>query len=202
MLPPGEYSETTRKLVHAAFGAGALLLRYLTWTQAVVLVAAALLFNVYFLRWFTGGRVHRPLEAGSRYPRGIVLYPASILVLLLLFPQRPDIVAAAWGILAAGDGAATLAGRRLGGPRWPWNADKTVAGSAALLIAGGAAGAALAWWVRPAAVPPPPLWFSLGAPFAAALAAAAAESIRARVDDNVTVPAAAALVLWLVDTSA
>ena len=35
----------------------------------------------------------------------------AVLLLTLIFPSRPDITAAAWGILAFGDGAATLVGR-------------------------------------------------------------------------------------------
>ena len=38
---------------------------------------------------------------------------------------------------------------------WPWNRDKSVAGSVALVLAGGAAGAFLCWWCRPAIIPPP-----------------------------------------------
>ena len=64
----------------------------------------------------------------------------SVLLLILAFPRRPDIVAAAWGILALGDGAATIVGTRSRGPRLPWNPDKTVAGSLAFIVAG-----AIAW---------------------------------------------------------
>ena len=73
-------------------------------------------------------------------------------------------------------------------PRIPWNREKSVAGSAALVIAGGAAGAFLCWWCRPVIIPPPYLWFSLAAPIAAALVAAAVETIPIRLDDNLSVP--------------
>jgi uncharacterized protein (TIGR00297 family) len=128
---------------------------------------------------------------------GIVLYPVAVLGLILLFPYRLDIAAAAWGILAFGDGMASVVGRRWGHRRIPWNRDKSVAGSAALFLCGGAAGAFLAWWCRPAVIPPPFLWFSLVVPFAAALVAAFAETIPVRLDDNVTVPGSAAAVLWV-----
>lgn len=75
--------------------------------------------------------------------------------------------------------------------------DKSVAGSAALFVAGGIAGSFLAWWCRPAVVPPPHAWFSLAAPWAAALAAAGAESAPTRLNDNLTVPFTAAAVLWV-----
>jgi uncharacterized protein (TIGR00297 family) len=190
------YSEDFRQLVHIAMGGFALLLRFLQWWQAVVLGASAVAFNMWLLRRVTRGRLHRPSEPDTRIAAGIVFYPTSVLLLLLLIPSRPDIVAAAWGIMAAGDGAATLVGRRARGPRIPWNRDKTVAGTAAFVIVGGAAGSFLAWWCRPALIPPPYEWFSVAAPIAAALAAAAVETLPMRLDDNLSVPASAALVMW------
>jgi uncharacterized protein (TIGR00297 family) len=191
----GGFSEDARQVVHIAMGGFALLLRVIPWWQAVVMAAAALLFNVYLLRRIAGDRLHRPAELAG-VPAGLVFYPLSVLVLLLLLPARPDIVAAAWGIMAAGDGLATLVGRHAGGSRIPWNTEKSVAGSAALIVGGGAAGVFLAWWCGPAVVPPPYAWFPFVAPVIAALAAAAVETIPVRLDDNLSVPASAALVLW------
>ena len=190
------YSEDARQLVHVAMGGAALLLRFLTWHQAVILAAIAVAFNMWMLRRVTRGRLHRPAELNEPIPGGIVFYPTSVLLLLLLIPSRPDIVAAAWGIMAAGDGMATLIGRRAGGPRIPWNREKSLAGTAAFVICGGAAGAFLAWWCRPIVIPPPFPWFSIAGPFVAAVAAAAVETVPIRLDDNLTVPASAALVLW------
>jgi uncharacterized protein (TIGR00297 family) len=45
-------------------------------------------------------------------------------------------------------------------------------------------------------LPPPYVWFSLTVPVLAAVAAAAAETVPIRLDDNVVVPATAAAVLW------
>jgi uncharacterized protein (TIGR00297 family) len=174
----------------------ALLLRYLSWWQAAILAAAAILFNIRLLKLLARGRLHRPHEREAQVPAGLVLYPTSILILLLFLPSRPDIVAAAWGILAFGDGAATLAGRRFGVTTWPWNRQKSVVGSAALFVAGGVAGSFLAWWCQPAVMPPPYPWFPFAAAFAAALVAAAVETVPIRLDDNLSVPLAAAATLW------
>jgi uncharacterized protein (TIGR00297 family) len=190
------YSEDARQVVHVAMGGLALLLRFLSWYQAVILAAIAVAFNMWILRRLTRGRLHRPAEIAEPIPGGIVFYPTSVLLLLLLVPSRPDIVAAAWGIMAAGDGAATLVGRRAGGPRIPWNREKSVAGTAAFIVCGGAAGAFLAWWCRPIVIPPPFPWFSVVGPIVAAIAAGAVETVPIRLDDNLTVPASAALVLW------
>ncbi len=44
--------------------------------------------------------------------------------------------------------------------------------------------------------PAPDAWFSIAAPFVAALVAAFVETIPVKLDDNVSVPASAAAVLW------
>jgi len=176
-------------------GGFALLLRFIPWWQAVVLAATAVVFNMWLLKRLTRGRLHRPNELDA-LPTGIVFYPTSVLLLLLLMPGRPDIVAAAWGIMAIGDGAATLVGRRSTGARIPWNREKTFAGSVAFAVAGAIAGSFLAWWCRPAIIPPPFVAFSLLAPVIAAITAAAVETVPIRLDDNLSVPAIAALTMW------
>ena len=80
--------------------------------------------------------------------------------------------------------------------RLPWNRDKSVAGTVAFVVCGGLGAVALAWWTRPAVAPLPSMTFTIAAPLAAALAAALVETIPIRLDDNVSVPAAA-VVLWL-----
>lgn len=196
MRNPPRYSEDRRQLVHIAMGAFALLLRYIAWWEGVVLAGAAIAFNLFALPKIAGPHLYRSGETARRYTSGIVLYPVSIAVLLYMLPDRRDIVAAAWGVLALGDGMATIVGRHAGGPRIPWNREKSLAGSAALFLFGGAAGAFLCWWCRPVIVPPPYPWFTFGVPFAAALAAAAVETIPIKLDDNLSVPIAAAAVMW------
>ncbi len=190
------FSETRRQIVHVSMGAFALLLRWLAWWQALALATAALAFNLTVLPRIAGDRLYRPGDR-DRGVHGILLYPIAVLLLIAAFPHRPDIVAAAWAILALGDGVATMAGRAIGGPRWPWNREKTVAGSAAFVVAGAAGGVALAWWCRAAVHPAPPVMFTLLAPIAAAIVAAAVETVRIRLDDNLSVAAAAGATLWL-----
>ena len=191
-------SEDARQWVHIGSAGFALLLRFLTWWQAAALAAAALVFNLLVLPRIGGRRLYRPVDEARGFPLGILLYPFAVLLLILTFPSRLDIVAAAWAILAFGDGMATLVGRRMPGSRLPWNPEKTVAGTVAFAVAGGIAGVALACWTRPAVTPTPPLWFDIAGPIAAAIVAALVETIPVRLDDNVSVPASAALVLWLI----
>jgi len=187
------HSETARQAVHMAMGGFALLLRWIVWWQAVALAAGALVFNIAVLPRIAP-RLYRPGDH-ARSVHGIVFYPMAVLLLLVMFPRRPDIAAAGWGILAIGDGIATLAGRAIGGPRWPWNRDKTVAGSIAFAAGGAAAGVLLAWWCRPATVPPPAMAFTILAPLAAAVAAALVETIPVRLDDNLSVALSSAGVM-------
>ena len=178
-----------------AMGGFALLLRWIPWWQAVALALAAVGFNLFLLPRLRVN-LYRPGES-ERGLHGIIWYPLAVLLLLLTFPHRPDIAAAAWGILAIGDGIATLAGRAIGGPRWPWNREKTLSGSAAFAIGGAVAGVFLAWWCRPALLHPPALAFTIGAPILAAVAAALVETIPIRLDDNLSVAATAGGAMWL-----
>jgi uncharacterized protein (TIGR00297 family) len=191
------FSESRRQAVHITMGGWALLLRWITWPQAAALAGAALVFNAFVLPRVGGPRLYRDADVTRGLPIGILFYPLSVLFLVLLFPYRLDIVAAAWGIMAAGDGFATIAGRSFGRTRLPWNAEKTVEGTVAFIVAGSAAGALLAWWVRPGVEPVPPVVFTLGAPIFAAVVAALVETIPVRLDDNLSVPAAAAGALWM-----
>lgn len=186
------FSEGRRQFVHMAMGGFALLLRLLTWWQALALALGALTFNLFVLPHIGKG-LYRPSDA--RFAAGIILYPLAVLLLLLCFPRRPDIVAAAWAILAAGDGMATLAGRAMPMARLPWNEDKSYGGLLAFVVCGGAAAIALAMWTAPAVTPVPALAFLIAAPLTAAVVAGLVETIPVGLDDNLRVPAAAAIVL-------
>src|SRR3954462_8604216 len=139
------HSERARQWVHIGSGLFALLLRLLTSWQAAALAAFALAFNALALPRLGGRRLYRPVDEARGFPLGILLYPLAVLLLVLLFPARLDIVAAAWAILAFGDGVATLVGRAASpGPassaartgQLPWNADKTIAGTTAFIACG------------------------------------------------------------------
>jgi uncharacterized protein (TIGR00297 family) len=185
-------AETRRQLVHILVGAGALLLPWLTWWQAALIAISALVFNVMVLPRIAPS-VFRPGDLDSPVRSGIVIYPLAVLALLICFPNRLDIAAAAWGILAAGDGMATLAGTNLRTRPLPWNRAKSWGGLASFVLAGWLAGSGLAAWT---AGPETASWWILIAPGLAAVVAGFVETAPIRLNDNVSVPAAAALVLW------
>jgi uncharacterized protein (TIGR00297 family) len=190
------YSETRRQSIHIAMVGFALALRYLTWWQAALCAAAALAFNAGALPRLVGASLSRPADTARGYVLGILLYPLAVLVLILMFPFRLDIVAAAWGTMACGDGVATLVGRKYGRHHLPWNPAKTAEGSLAFFGTASVVATFLMWWTAATVHPAPPVWFMCVAPVAAAGVAALAETVPISLDDNITVPAVAALVLW------
>jgi uncharacterized protein (TIGR00297 family) len=186
-----------RKFVHLALGLGALALPFPTWWQSVTLGSLAVLACALMLPGMPGHRLVPGRD--TRLPGAVMFYALGVLLLLVTFPTRLDLVALGWGILAGGDGAATFAGKTWGGPRWAWNNDKTLAGSGAFVVVGATMGFLLAWAVRGSVVMaggPPSLVFLAAAALGAALLAAVIETLPIRLDDNLSVSASAALVLW------
>lgn len=191
------FSETKRQAVHIAMSVFALALPSLTWWQAAACALVALLFNALVLPRAGGSALIRPTDAARGYPAGILIYPLAVFLLIVAFPGRPDIAASAWGIMAFGDGFATLFGQRWGRHPLSWNRSKSVEGLLAFVLFGSAAGVALAWWAAPA-VTPAPFWLFIAiAPVIAAIAAGLAETVPIKLDDNVTVPAVAGACLGL-----
>jgi uncharacterized protein (TIGR00297 family) len=178
-----ETNEGLRKFLHILFGLFAITLKYLPWRIAALVAAAAVIVNAFVLHRLVGKRVARH-ERGWDW--GIVLYPAAVLALILIFNWHIEIAAAAWIIMAFGDGFATLAGRALPLARLPWNREKSAGGSLAFLIFGGLGAFAIA---RIFGGPPLP------ALAIALVAAAIAETLPLGLNDNVVVPFAAAAAL-------
>ncbi len=182
-------SEAARRLVHLGSGSLAFLLAYLTPAQAAGCAAAAFVFNYSVLPRIGGRSLFRSGETHHPWRSGILLYPISVFLLVVLFHDRMEVAAAGWVIMAAGDPAASAFGRALGRRPLPWNRGKTIAGTAAFAGAAGvAAWAALAWMGRR-----PLEALLLAVP--AALFAAFVESLPWRLDDNLTVPLLTALFL-------
>src|SRR6266568_1419101 len=178
-LPQGELA---RKLVHVGCVGFAFLLRYMSAGQAAAMASAAFLFNWQVLPRVGGKGLWRGADHAKGYPLGILLYPLSVLGLVLWFRGSLWIAAALWGVLAVGDGMASLVGQTVGGPRLPWNESKGWAGLAAFVLFGTLAGAVLIAWTARLPI---------------ALACALVESIPTTLDDNLTVPLAGAVLFPL-----
>jgi uncharacterized protein (TIGR00297 family) len=199
-------SELLRKAVHVGIGLFALALRWLTPLQAAACALIAVLFNLFVLHRITGRSLLRTEEKSKGFSRGIALYPVVVLVMILVFHRRMELAAAVWGLLAFGDGMATVAGITLGGPKLPWNREKSWAGLISFVLWGTAASAFLIRWVQQGVaagqndhtgmsfLSSP--GFLLAGCFAAAIAAGLAESARTGIDDNLLVPLVGGMTLY------
>jgi uncharacterized protein (TIGR00297 family) len=171
------------------------MLRWLTWWQAALLALLAFIFNVLILPRVGGKNLYRDDDHLRGYPLGILLYPFSVLILILCLPHHLHIVGAAWGIMAWGDGMASLIGKKFGAKKIPWNADRSYAGSAAFAVFGSAAAVFFTLWIWKT-VPEEVIWYGILIPVLAALLAAMIETIPSGLNDNLTVPICAGLFMF------
>ena len=195
---------STRKLVHVSMLLFAFLLPILTWVQAAGCAVLALLFNLFILprlevdlgkRPGVGDQDAAPPTASEQVTggataaatgvwTGIVLYPISVLLLILLYRHHLHIAAGAWAIMALGDGMASVTGESLRGPALPWNREKTWSGFCGFVVAGSLGAFALTRWVAPALPTNKILLVSL----AGAIVGALVETVPIKLDDNASVP--------------
>lgn len=176
-------NETLRKSIHIAIGFLAISLRYVPWRIAAAIAAVAAIGNWLLLHRLVGKSVARHARG---YDEGIVLYPLAVCALILTFNWHIELAAVGWVILAFGDGFATLIGRAVPIATLPWNRIKSWGGLVGFMIAAGVAGFGIAKF--------------FGAPSiamvgAAVIVAAIVESLPLGIDDNISVPAAAAATL-------
>lgn len=119
-------------------------------------------------------------------------YASLALLTLLAFAGRLAF-GGAWVVFTAGDGAAALVGRPVGGPRLPWNGKKTWAGSGAFVLAAGVALLVLLRWQERDLSWAASLLIAIGvAGFGAVV-----ESLNVPLDDNYSVIVAAGALLEL-----
>jgi uncharacterized protein (TIGR00297 family) len=191
--------ELLRKLVHVGCVGFAFLLRFMTGAQAAAMAVLAFLFNWQVLPRIGGKSLWRDPDHTKGYPLGILLYPLAVLGLVLFFWSSLWMAAAVWGVLAVGDGMASVVGQAVGGPRLPWNRSKGWAGFFAFVVFGTAAAAVLiAWTARlPLDLASWHATRTISLAFCLSVACALVESIPTTLDDNLTVPLVGALVLPL-----
>ncbi|MCU1348439.1 MAG: putative rane protein [Acidobacteria bacterium] len=178
-----ETHEGLRKSLHIAFGLVAFALAWLPWQLAAAVAGAAVIGNWLLLHRIFGSRVARH-ERG--WDTGIVIYPFAVLVLIVIFRNQLEFAATGWVILAFGDGFATVAGRSMPIAPLPWNHRKSWGGFLAFVVAALIGVFAVSRVFQTA----------LSAPMiAAVIVCAVIESLHLGIDDNITVPLAAATVL-------
>jgi uncharacterized protein (TIGR00297 family) len=189
-IPP---NELLRKGVHIGVGFLAFAVRPLGPLLATLVALGALGFNLLLLPRLGGRALWRDHEHESGSALGILLYPLTVLLLLLLFWKHQEVAAAGWGILAFGDGMAAVVGITLGRAKLPWNPRKSWAGTLAYVLFGTLAATGLLLWTAPGRYTP---GFALAICLVATLVAAGLESVPEGLDDNLGVPLLSSLLLF------
>jgi dolichol kinase len=127
---------SSRKFLHAMIGNLVLVIPFFGGSPGPVLIAAPFILVTFLASPYTPIPKLRALlgdladltEEGHHM--GLILYSLSFTLLVVLFPSRPDVIAAGILPMAYGDSSAALVGRRFG-KRMTVNG-KTVEGSAAM----------------------------------------------------------------------
>lgn len=176
-------NEALRKSIHIVTGLLVVSLKYIPWRFAALIAAVAVLANWLILHRVVGKRVARDARG---WDAGIILYPLAVCLLIVVFNWHIELAAVAWAILAFGDGTATVVGRAAPIAPLPWNGAKSWGGFLAFLLFGGAAACAVVWLFGR-----PPFSVAIVATFIAAMA----ESWPLGINDNLSVPLAAATTL-------
>lgn len=192
------HTEHKRKLVHIGMAVFALAIGRFSPLIISLCCLGAFVFNWLVLPKLTGGALERQTDKARGFSIGILIYPAVLLLLSVVFFERQVFLAIAWGAMAFGDGFAGVIGKAFGGPRISWQPEKGWIGFAAFIIFG-----TLFTWVLVRLLPEASrlgisgqAWFVIIA--SAMVFAAWAETIRGLVDDNLAVPIAASSMAYLV----
>lgn len=201
-LSPGEWQ---RRLLHMAPG----LLPVVLWfvphqvplspvLRGILLAAIVGLAGLVWSRWRAVRRAEDAGDAG-RLP-AVAGYAGGVLLTLFCFPDRPECGFAVLGVLAFGDGSATLFGKLTAGTslhaQLPWNRAKSWAGLIAFLVCGTLAAAILyrGESLNAEALTPAASWGeALAIGLCGAVPAGLWESARSRLNDNIRVSLAAAV---------
>lgn len=183
------FSEGRRKVVHIGLGLIAFTLGVLPWQVAAGIAFVAILFNLWMLPRAGGTAISREATGTDV---GIVLYPVSVFVLIVVFRHEPVIAAVGWIALAFGDGMATVIGRRLGGPKVPWNRNKSLLGTLGFIEFA----LPMAWLATLVIDATETLLPKLMIVFVVSGVAMLVESLDTGINDNLSVPFVAAFAMW------
>lgn len=191
-------SEIKRKMVHISMAGFALFIGRLEPWVITILCVVAFLSNWLVLPKLTKKALERDIDRDRGFSVGILIYPAILFVLSLVFFKNQVFMAVAWGAMAFGDGFAGLFGRYLGGPRLAWNPDKGWFGCIAFVLMGTALTLGLVLLL-----PEPSrlglhweAWLVIIG--GAMIVSAWVESLVGLVDDNLAVPVTASSVAYLI----
>ena len=162
----------------------------LSWYSRGAILAATLAITSFAL--WKGCWFKRHEECG--WLTSVLSYAATTLVMLLGFPAQPELGLIVTTIIAFGDGSATLIGLLARGPKLPWNVCKSWAGFTSFIVCSVPIGVAV---YLGEARPNVTIFQALACVTPAVVAAAFAESLPMRLNDNVRVGTTAAVTIVL-----
>lgn len=119
-------------------------------------------------------------------------YAATIVPLLLLFRSQPELGLTVMGVIAFGDGSATLVGLLARGSHLPWNGAKTWMGTSAFVLIGVPA-ATMIYWLE--SMPRVSFETALLCVIPTVAVSASMESLPVKFNDNILVGLGAAATL-------
>jgi phytol kinase len=189
---PGTYSvDFTRKFIHIAVG---------MWAYGTVLLFESRVFAIIpplsfvAINAFSYWRgTFKAMETGERGNLGTIYFPLSFAVLIWMFWGRPHLIVAGLMPMTWGDALAAVVGRRVGRRRYTvLGSTRSVEGSMTMFFASWVA-TSVALMLLGAGNPMIALWISAVTAFGASVV----EAVSPWGIDNLTVPAASALLLWL-----
>lgn len=186
--------EIRRRLVHIAPG----FLPFLLWpiphedplSQTLKNIMIGLAIGISVWAWMKRATYKRRGEQSM--VAAVFGYASTVLGMLILIPSSPELGLAVMGIIAFGDGSATLSGLVFGGRRLPWNPAKSWSGFVAFLAC--SIPMATVIYVGEAQ-PGVSVMRALACVAPAAFVAALAESLPWRINDNIRVGVAAAMTI-------
>jgi uncharacterized protein (TIGR00297 family) len=183
-------SEIKRKIVHMSVALFSFLLRYLSLPAALICATIAFIHNAFILPRIGGRKIYRKEEIQKGYPLGILLYPITVFILILIYRNHFYIAAAIWAIMGFGDGSAALIGSIYGKHKLPWNREKSYEGSLSYIIFGSAGACLLCWWTSLGKGAPlyPDYYNFIIVPIVVTVFSALLESYPTKLDDNFTIP--------------
>ena len=182
--------EIKRKIVHLSVTMFSFLLRYLSLPMALVCATIAFIHNTFILPRIGGKKIYRTNDIRKGYPLGILLYPITVFLLILIYRNHFYIAASIWAIMGFGDGAAALFGTLYGKHKLPWNKKKSYEGSLSYIIFGSAGASLLIWWTALGKGAPtyPEFYLFILVPLITTVFSAILESYPTKLNDNFTIP--------------
>lgn len=183
--------ELTRQTIHILLFALVFLLKTIDYWQMILILLGLLIIAIFYVPR-SGWRHYFHRAQDKKFSLGAIYYFSVLIFLLVVFPAY--IVACAWAALALGDGFATIVGKKYKGQPLPWNNTKTVNGTITFILATSLGSILILLWLEPTMALDKIFILSI----TAAVAGGLTESLPIKINDNVSVPLAVALVITLI----